>query len=61
MGPFQDEYGTGRSAILIDNKVIVQQDHDIDSFLVALYRKTGRVFWKGPRPNATRSYPTPAV
>jgi len=61
MGPFQDEYGSASSPVLIDGKVIVQQDHDIDSFLMALDARSGEVLWKKPRPDAVRSYSTPAV
>jgi outer membrane protein assembly factor BamB len=61
MGPFQDEYGSASSPILIDDKVIVQQDHDVNSFLMALDRKSGKVLWKSERPDATRSYSTPTV
>ncbi len=61
MGPFQDEYGSASSPVLIDDKVVIQQDHDVDSFLMALDRKTGKVLWKSERPDATRSYSTPAV
>jgi outer membrane protein assembly factor BamB len=61
VGPFQDEYGSASSPVLIDNKVIIQQDHDVDSFLMALDRKSGKVIWKSERPDATRSYSTPAV
>jgi outer membrane protein assembly factor BamB len=61
MGPFQDEYGSGSSPVLIDDKVVVQQDHDAKSFLMALESKSGKVLWKSERPNAVRSYSTPAV
>jgi outer membrane protein assembly factor BamB len=61
MGPFQDEYGSASSPVLIDDKVIIQQDHDVHSFLMALDSKSGKVIWKSERPDATRSYSTPAV
>lgn len=61
MGPFQDEYGSASSPVLIDDKVIIQQDHDVNSFLMALDRKSGKVLWESKRPDATRSYSTPAV
>jgi len=61
MGPFQDEYGSASSPVLIDDKVIIQQDHDVDSFLMALDRNTGKVLWKSKRSGATRSYSTPSV
>jgi len=61
MGPFRDEYGAGSSPILFEGKVILNQDHDIDSFLIALDSATGRVLWKIARPDAVRSYATPSI
>jgi outer membrane protein assembly factor BamB len=61
MGPFQDEYGSASSPVLLDDKVVIQQDHDVNSFLMALDSKSGKVIWKSERPNAVRSYSTPAV
>lgn len=61
MGPFQDEFGASSSPVLIDGKVIMNEDHDIDSFMIALDQKTGEVVWKTPREEATRSYATPVV
>jgi len=61
MGPFRDEYGAGSSPILCEGKVILNQDHDIDSFLIALDCSTGRIVWKIARPDAVRSYSTPTV
>ncbi len=61
LGPFQDEYGSGSSPVLLDDKVVIQQDHDVGSFLMALERTTGKLLWKHARPDAVRSYSTPAV
>jgi outer membrane protein assembly factor BamB len=61
LGPFRDEYGAGSSPILCQDKVILNQDHDTDSFLIALDSATGRLAWKIPRPDAVRSYSTPAL
>jgi outer membrane protein assembly factor BamB len=60
-GPFQDEYGAGSSPILLDNKIILNQDHDVDSFLMAVDTATGKPAWKTPRPDAVRSYATPVL
>ena len=60
-GPFRDEYGAGSSPILCGDRVILNQDHDVDSFLLALDTATGKPLWKTPRPDAVRSYSTPAV
>jgi outer membrane protein assembly factor BamB len=61
MGPFRDEYGAGSSPILIGDKIILNQDHDKDSFLAAFDSTTGRRLWKTDRPDAVRSYSTPTV
>jgi outer membrane protein assembly factor BamB len=61
MGPFRDEYGAGSSPMLVDNKVVLCQDHDTESFLIALDCLTGKTVWKVPRPDAVRSYSTPAI
>lgn len=61
LGPFQDEFGAGSSPIVVDGKVILNQDHDIDSFLIALDGATGRTVWKADRPDAVRSYSTPVL
>jgi hypothetical protein len=41
--------------------LIVNGDHDGDSYIVALDRRTGRIVWKVPRENKTRSYCTPLI
>ena len=61
MGPFQDEFGASSSPVLIDDKIVLTEDHDVDSYLIALDQKTGEVVWKTLRPEATRSYSTPVV
>ena len=53
LGPFRDEYGAGSSPILCDGKIILNQDHDTDSFLIALNSTNGQVLWKAARPDAT--------
>lgn len=60
LGPFRDEYGAGSSPILMDNEVIINEDHDTDSFLAAFDRATGHRLWRTSRPDAVRSYSTPA-
>jgi outer membrane protein assembly factor BamB len=61
LGPFQDEFGSASSPILVDDKLIISADHDINSFVMALDRATGKTFWKTDRLGATRSYSTPVV
>ena len=61
IGPFRDEYGAGSSPILYNGKIFLNQDHDIDSFLVAIDATTGKTLWKISRPDAVRSYSTPVI
>ena len=61
LAPFQDEYGAGSSPVLINEKVILSQDHDVGSFVAAYDATTGKEVWKAARPDAVRSYSTPAV
>ncbi|MCC7373880.1 MAG: PQQ-binding-like beta-propeller repeat protein [Verrucomicrobiales bacterium] len=59
LGPFQDEYGAGSSPVLTGDLVVINQDHDVDSFLAAYDLATGKQVWRTPRPKAVRSYSTP--
>ncbi|MFO1498514.1 MAG: PQQ-binding-like beta-propeller repeat protein [Verrucomicrobiota bacterium] len=61
LGPFQDEFGASSSPVLVDGKVILNEDHDRDSFLLALDARTGHTIWRTARPDAVRSYATPTV
>lgn len=60
-GPFASVHGFCSSPILSGDKVIVNGDHDGDSYLAALSRTDGRVLWKTPRENRTRSYCAPLI
>ena len=60
-GTFASKHGFCSSPILFENKVIVNGDHDADSYLVALDRETGKTIWKTPRLNHTRSYCVPLL
>lgn len=61
IGPFRDEYGAGSSPILLDDKIILNQDHDVNSFVAAFDRASGKELWRTPRPDAVRSYSTPVI
>ncbi len=60
-GPFSSTHGYCSCPVLFENKVIVNGDHDGDAYLVALDRQTGKIVWKTPRENKTRSYSTPLI
>jgi outer membrane protein assembly factor BamB len=61
MGPFNDDYGAGSSPILVGDRIVVNQDHDTDSFLMAVDKRTGKMIWKADRSEFPRNYATPVV
>jgi outer membrane protein assembly factor BamB len=61
LGPFRDEFGAASSPILVDGNVILNEDHDLESFLIAVRQDTGETVWQTPREGFTRSYATPVV
>lgn len=61
LGPFNNQNGHGSSPILAESLLILLCDQDTDSYLLAVDKDTGKVKWKTPRPDVTRSYSTPAI
>lgn len=60
-GPFSSMHGFCSSPVLFKDNLIVNGDHDGDSYIVALDRATGKTVWKTPRKNKTRSYCVPLI
>ena len=60
-GEFYSMHGFCSSPVLDEDKVILNGDHDGNSYLVALSRTDGRTLWKVPRDNHTRSYCAPLI
>ena len=60
-GSFSSVHGYCSCPVLFEDKVIINGDHDGDSYLVALNQKDGSTEWKVPRENKTRSYSTPLI
>ncbi len=60
-GAFKSVHGFCSSPALFKDKVIVNGDHDGDSWITALDRTTGKTLWKTPRANHTRSYCAPLI
>ncbi|MDP7274486.1 MAG: PQQ-binding-like beta-propeller repeat protein [Planctomycetaceae bacterium] len=61
MGPFQDQFGASSSPVLVDKLVVLSEDHDVKSHLIAIDRSNGKTVWKTSRERQTRSYSTPVV
>jgi len=61
LGPFQNINGHGSSPIVVDEKLILVVDQNIDSYLLAVHKDTGEVIWKTNRSEVTRGYGTAGV
>lgn len=61
LGPFKNDLGAGSSPVIAGDLVLLNQDHDIDSFLIAVNKKTGKVVWKTDRSDFAVGYATPVV
>ncbi len=60
-GEFASIHGYCSCPVLFEDLVIVNGDHDGDSYIVALDRTSGSTVWKVPREHKTRSYSTPLI
>ncbi|HTU90160.1 MAG TPA: hypothetical protein VMF69_08815 [Gemmataceae bacterium] len=45
MGPFKNDFGAGSSPVLTGGCVLLCQDHDQDSFLIAFDVHSGETLW----------------
>ncbi|MDA0832419.1 MAG: SMP-30/gluconolactonase/LRE family protein [Planctomycetota bacterium] len=61
MGPFKNDFGAGNSPFIVEDRVILGQDHDEDSFLMAINKTTGDVLWRTDRSEFARNYCTPIL
>lgn len=61
VGAFSSIHGYCTSPVLYRNLVIVNGDHDGESYIAALRKDSGDVVWKTPREHRTRSYVTPLL
>jgi len=61
MGPFVNDFGAASSPILVGERIILCQDHDLDSFLICLDKKSGDVIWKTDRSGFLRNSCTPIL
>jgi outer membrane protein assembly factor BamB len=60
-GSFVSAHGFCSCPVIFEDLVIVNGDHDGESYVVALNRDTGKTVWKTPRRHKTRSYVTPLI
>ncbi len=60
-GTFKSVHGFSSSPVLYKNLVIINGDHDGDSYIAALDKTSGQTVWKVDRAHRTRSYVTPII
>ncbi len=58
---FATPYGMGTSPVLAGDTLLLQCDQDVDSYLLALDRNTGKELWKTPRAGFTHGFSTPVI
>jgi outer membrane protein assembly factor BamB len=64
LGPFVSQHGFGTSPVIVDELVIIANDQDAESFVVAVDRTSGATKWKIDRerlPEQNTSYSTPCI
>ena len=60
-GEFTSAHGFCSSPVIYGDLLIINGDHDGDSYVAALSRQNGQMVWKTPREHRTRSYCTPLI
>jgi outer membrane protein assembly factor BamB len=61
MGPFNNNFGAASSPLLVDDRIVMVQDHDTESYLAVYDKMTGDEIWKAERSNSRRNYSTPCI
>jgi outer membrane protein assembly factor BamB len=61
LGPYAAQHGGGASPVVFQDKVILANDQDGQSFLIAVDAATGQTRWRTPRKATRASYATPCV
>lgn len=61
LGPFSANHGSGASPVVHDGMVILANEQDGDSFLIAVDARTGETRWKSPRKSRGSNYSTPCI
>lgn len=60
-GVFSSRHGFCTCPVVFKDLLIVNGDHDGNSYIAAIKRSTGETVWKTPREYKTRSYCTPII
>jgi outer membrane protein assembly factor BamB len=61
LGPFISEHGFGASPVVVGKLVILANEQDGQSFIVAVDATSGRIQWQTPRRSIKTAYSTPCL
>ncbi len=61
LGPYASQHGGGNSPIVYKDMVVLGNEQDGPSFVIAVDSATGKTRWKTPRKTAEAVYSTPCV
>ena len=61
LGRFEIPHGMSTSPVIHEDVLVLQVDQDVDPYLLAVNKKTGKELWRVERPGVTHSYSTPAI
>ena len=61
LGPFASQHGGGASPIVYQDKIVLGNEQDGASFLIAVDAVTGKTRWQAPRTTKEAVYSTPCV
>jgi outer membrane protein assembly factor BamB len=59
LGGFESQHGPGMSPIVLADRVILINDQDVSSVLIALDARDGKTAWEAPRKHFRACYSTP--
>ena len=61
LGPFDNLHGMASSPMLAGDRLIMLCDQDVDSYLLAIHKDTGKVLWRVARPEVVHGFSTPVL
>jgi outer membrane protein assembly factor BamB len=61
LGPYASQHGGGASPIVFKDKVVLANEQDGTSFLIAVDAATGKTFWQTSRRTNETAYATPCI
>jgi outer membrane protein assembly factor BamB len=61
MGPFKNDFGAANAPLIVGGVVILGQDHDSDSFLMAIDKVRGDTIWRKDRSEFPVGFANPII